>query len=90
MTGKAKITMATKPKSRPRATGRGAYPSRLREEGLTLRNRLLREAAANGARPMSLTEIRAWVNKHRELWPNDREVDDFIAWVRKTRRESRK
>jgi len=75
---------------RTKLKGRNEYPRRLREAGLALRQRLLGEVAGNGAGPMSSAEIRAWVEEHRELWPSDREVDEFIAWVRKTRREGRK
>lgn len=90
MPARTKSAPTTRPKQRPRAKGRAAYPKQLRVAGLALRERLRCEAAANGAGPMPLVEIRAWVDQHRDLWTTDQEVDQFIAWVRQTRTESRK
>lgn len=42
-------------------------------------------AAQQGVKPIG--DYRKLVEEFRDLWPNDEEIDAFVAWVRRERRE---
>jgi hypothetical protein len=46
-------------------------------------NRFLREAMADGVRPSE--DVNRLVEKFGELWPTDREIEQFVAWVHRGR-----
>jgi hypothetical protein len=38
---------------------------------------------------MKEAELDRFLDEHRDLWPEEAEIDDFIAWLHKGRREGR-
>lgn len=78
----------TSPKREPRSTGRlkEMYPSLA--EGPTPAQRLaklLKEARARGVRPLTQADLDAM----GDVWPPDEDLDEFLAWLRQSRREGR-
>jgi hypothetical protein len=66
------------------------YPSLA--EGPTPQERLARllgQAAPPAAAPMTEAEFDRFLDEHRDLWPEEAEIDRFIAWLHKGRREGR-
>jgi hypothetical protein len=49
------------------------------------RDKLLREAHARGIKPMDDATLDAMA----EVWPEDEDLDEFLAWLRKARRTGR-
>ena len=45
------------------------------------------QAAARGLKPMTEVEFDQYLEGFRDLWPTDEEIDEFLAWLRKSRRE---
>lgn len=51
------------------------------------RMELMQRATARGWKPMTPAEFREHLAKFRNLWQNDQEIDEFIAWLHKSRKE---
>ena len=49
---------------------------------------LLEQSKAGGRRPMTAQEFDRFMQEPSD-WPADENIDDFIAWLRKRRREDR-
>lgn len=83
MPRKSKTTAPKRKKTPP-------YPSLLQGPTPAERREALRkQAAERGVRPMTGEELEQLIEDHREIWPDDEEIDEFIAWLHKARREGR-
>jgi hypothetical protein len=51
--------------------------------------RLLAQNAPTQAMPMTEAELERFLDEYRDVWPDEAEIDEFIAWVHKGRREGR-
>lgn len=51
--------------------------------------KLLQESEAHEAHSMTAEELGRHIEEFRELWGGDEEIDAFIAWIHKGRREGR-
>lgn len=49
---------------------------------------VLKRARARGIKPMTAEQFDRYLDECRDLWP-DKAIDDFLAWLRKSRREGR-
>jgi hypothetical protein len=38
---------------------------------------------------MTEEELEQFITNHRQLWPDEDEIDEFIAWLHRARREGR-
>jgi hypothetical protein len=45
-------------------------------------------AAEQGVQPVE--DMEKFIEEFRELWPDDKEIDEFLAWLQESRREGRK
>jgi hypothetical protein len=57
----------------------------LSEEQVKAREKLLRLAEEQGVKPMSWEQLKAM----GDLWPEDENIDDFLATLRQWRNEER-
>jgi hypothetical protein len=65
----------------------GLYPSLAR--GPTPKERLakLRAAAVErGIKPMTSEEFDRYIEEFKDVWPDNAEIDAFVAWIHKARR----
>jgi hypothetical protein len=51
--------------------------------------KLLQESHARGAGPFTEQELEKLIEENRQLWPQEKEIDEFIAWLHHCRREGR-
>lgn len=51
--------------------------------------KFLKETATPATRPMTEEQLEQWLSEHAGVWPDDIEIDEFIAWLHKARREGR-
>jgi hypothetical protein len=97
MAGKSNHGKAAKP-PRPPGTARvkqgsrislaACYPSLAQGPTPAERlQRLLADARQRGCRPMTTEEFDRWIEEGRAIWPEDEEIDAFVAWVRKCRQQ---
>ena len=84
--------MGHKPKTTSSRRGRSkealAYPTL--QIGSTPAERLAQleaAAAARGLKPMTEEEFDRFIADHQDAWPNGAELDEFITWVHRSRRE---
>jgi hypothetical protein len=49
----------------------------------------LKETDSPANRPMTEDELDRWLEQFPNLWPDDAEIDEFVAWLHKSRREGR-
>jgi hypothetical protein len=60
--------------------------------GMTPADRLenhQKEARGNGHHPMTAAKFDEWMNGTEPGWPEDENIDEFLAWLYKSRREGR-
>jgi hypothetical protein len=84
--------MARKSKTASSSRRRPAAPYPSLVEGPAPQERLahlLGDAASPQAAAMTEEELDRFLEEHRNLWPVEAEIDDFIAWLHKARREGR-
>jgi hypothetical protein len=88
MSRKPKTVPAKKEQTREANLPEPPYPS-LREGPTPAERRakLEAQAEARGCKPMTEEELDQWIEEFRDLWPSDEEIDEFVAWVHKCRRE---
>jgi hypothetical protein len=79
MPGKRKPTAA---KKRPATRARAAKPA---PAGFTDIETL---AAQQGVKPVE--DMEKFIEEFRDLWPDEKEIDEFLAWLQESRREGRK
>ena len=51
--------------------------------------KLIEEARKRGVKPMTEEEFAQFIEENRELWPDEKEIDEFIAWLHRCRRQGR-
>lgn len=52
------------------------------------RKKLLQEARARGIKPFKTEkELDQWIEECGELWESDQEIDEFLAWLRRGRKQ---
>lgn len=59
--------------------------SRRRPAAKARLQQLLRSARAQGVKPVK--DFEKFVNDVGDVWPKDENIDDFVSWLRKARRE---
>src|ERR1700687_2503371 len=53
------------------------------------RAKLIQKARAQGVKPMTAEEYDRHIEEFRDMWGSDDEIDAFVAWIHKSRREGR-
>ena len=48
-------------------------------------NEIRKRAKAKGTHRMSQEAFAELVDRHRGLWANEQEIDEFVVWLRRTR-----
>jgi hypothetical protein len=51
--------------------------------------KFLKETETAATRPMTEGELDQWLSEHAGVWPDETEIDEFVAWLHKARREGR-
>ncbi len=50
------------------------------------REQALREARAKGVKPMTEADFDKFLDEVGDVWPEDENLEDFLAWLYKARR----
>jgi hypothetical protein len=53
------------------------------------RAKLQAQAEARGIGPMTSEELERFLGEFNDLWPDEAEIDAFVAWIHKARRSGR-
>ncbi len=51
--------------------------------------KFLKATKSAATKAMTEEELDEWLSKFPNLWPDDNEIDEFVAWLHKARREGR-
>ena len=86
-----KVKTSTRKTSKAKDNGRGTpYPSLANTLPPAKRlAKFLKATAGETVNAMTENEFESWLSKFPNLWPDDSEIDEFVSWLHKVRREGR-
>ena len=51
--------------------------------------KFLKATASEAGKAMTQDDFEQWLSKFQNLWPDDIEIDGFVSWLHKARRQAR-